>query len=344
MTSGSISVLADAFHLLSHLANSVVLLVSFWMSTKPATTKTPFGHGRMEQIAPLVMSVFLFVSGIQIAESSIHQALKPHAIHYWSSLPWILLATIIVKEWVGQFVRFLGKRVDSHAILTNALHQRIDAVSTLTVIIGLLVGHHYDRPEVDGYIGVAVSAWLLFLGYHHGREAVIPLLGTAPSREMIRRVRETAKSVDGIEDVHEIIIHDYGSIYSISLHTEIPEKYGPARMHDIAERCEDKIREAFGGEAVCHTDPMLEKSPEIEQIETRFKEIVAQETRIMGYHDFRVVAESQKRIIILADIDAAEEVAEAEFETIGSDLEARVMDRIPNVAYCSFYVTPKFAY
>lgn len=342
--SGSISVVATAFHVLSHLANSIILLVSFWVASKPSTAKTPFGHGRMEHVAPLVMSVFLFVSGIQIGERSMHQALEPHPIHYWSALPWILLVTVLVKEWVRQFVRFLGKRVDSHAILSNAFHQRIEAISTLTVIVGLLVGHYYHRPEVDGYIGLFLSAWLLYLGYTHGREATIPLLGKAPSRDMIRRVRETAKSIDGIEDVHEVIIHDYGSMYSISLHTEIPEKYGPARMHDIAELCEDKLRETFGGEVVCHTDPMLEKTPEIEAIEGQFSEIIEQDAKIISYHDFRVVAESPELIIILADIDVAEEVPENEFESIAANLEARVMSVISNVAYCGFYVTPKFAY
>jgi cation diffusion facilitator family transporter len=342
--SESISVLADAFHVLSHLANSVILLVSFWVASKPSTAKTPFGHGRMEHVAPLMMSVFLFVSGIQIGERSMHQALDPHEIHYWSGLPWILLATILVKEWVGQFVRFLGNRVQSRAILATARHQRIEAVTTLAVIAGLVIGHYYHRPEVDGFIGVFVSAWLLYLGYVHGREAVIPLLGTAPSREMVGRVRELAKSVDGVEDVHEIIIHDYGSLYFISLHTEIPEKCGPARMHDIVERCEAKIRKTFGGEVVCHTDPVLEKTPEIEAVEKKFGSIVAHETGIAGYHEFRVVAESLERIIILADIDVKETVSETEFDSIAAHLEASVMDVFPNIAYCSFYVTPRFAY
>jgi cation diffusion facilitator family transporter len=344
LMSGSISVVADAFHLLSHLANSIILLVTFWVTSKPATAKTPFGHGRMEHVGPLVMSVFLFVSGIQIGERSMHQALEPHAVHYWSGLPWILLSTIFVKEWMAQFVRFLGSRVDSHAILANAFHQQIEAVSTLTVIAGLVAGHHFHLPQVDGYIGLFVSAWLLYLGYTHGRHAIIPLLGKAPSKELIRNIRETAKSVDGIEDVHEVIVHDYGSMVLISLHGEIPERYGPARMHDIAERCEDKVRETFGGEVVCHSDPMVEKTPQIEAIETRFRAIVAQNPKITGYHDFRVIAESEARIIIVADVDVAEEVPESEFETITRDLEAQVKADIPNVAYSSFYVTPKFAY
>ena len=344
LMTGSISVVANAFHLLSHLANSIILVVSFKLTARPATAKTPFGHGRMEHVAPLIMSIFLFVSGIQIAETSVHQALEPHEVHYWPALPWILFATILVKQWLAQFVSFLGRRVDSQAILTNARHHKIEAVISLTVIGGLIAGHYFQQPEVDGYIGILVSAWLLYLGYTHGREALVPLLGQAPSKDMIRKIKKTAKSVEGVEDAHEIIVHDYGSMYTISLHTEIPEKFGPPEMHEIAERCEGRLRKMFGGEVVCHTDPLLEMTPEIQAVEDQFREVLAGFPQIIDYHDFRVIAESRKRIIIAADIDVSEDVPESGFKQISNALESRVSKEIPNVAYCVFYITPKFAY
>jgi cation diffusion facilitator family transporter len=344
LMTGSISVVANAFHLLSHLANSIILVVSFKLTARPATARTPFGHGRMEHVAPLIMSIFLFVSGIQIAETSVHQALEPHEVHYWPALPWILFATILAKQWLAQFVSFLGRKVDSQAILTNARHHKIEAVISLTVIGGLIAGHYFQQPEVDGYIGILVSAWLLYLGYTHGREALVPLLGQAPSKDMIRKIKKTAKSVEGVEDAHEIIVHDYGSMYTISLHTEIPEKFGPPEMHEIAERCEGRLRKMFGGEVVCHTDPLLEMTPEIQAVEDQFREVLAGFPQIIDYHDFRVIAESRKRIIIAADIDVSEDVPESGFKQISNALESRVSKEIPNVAYCVFYITPKFAY
>jgi cation diffusion facilitator family transporter len=341
---GSVSVVANAFHLLSHLANSVILVVSFRMAARPATAKTPYGHGRMEHVAPLIMSIFLFVSGIQIAEQSVHQAVEPHDVHYWNALPWILLATIIIKQWLAQFVRYLGKRVDSHAILVNAFHHTIEAVMSLTVIAGLVAGHYFHKPEVDGYIGILVSLWLLYLGFAHGREAIVPLLGKAPSRELIQKIRETAKSVDGVEDVHEIIVHDYGTMYTISLHLEIPEKFGPAEIHEITERCEAKLRVTFRGETTAHSDPLLEPTSEILAIQEKFKKVLENFSKITGYHDFRVVAESAKKKIILADIDVADEVTESEFDELKKRLNVTCVEKIPNIAYCSFYITPKYAY
>lgn len=341
---GSISIVANAFHLLSHMANSVILVVSFKMAARPATAKTPYGHGRMEHVAPLIMSIFLFVSGIQIAEQSVHRVLEPHEVHYWNALPWILLATIIIKQWLAQFIKYLGKRVDSHAILANAFHQTIEAVMSITVIIGLVAGHYFHKPEVDGYIGIFVSLWLLYMGFTHGREAIVPLLGKAPSHELIQKIRKTAKSIDGVEDVHEIIVHDYGTMYTISLHLEIPEKFGPIEIHDITERCEAKLRVTFRGETIAHSDPLLESTPEIQAIEDRFKVILEEFPEVIGYHDFRVVAESKKLKIIVADIDAAEKVPESEFDSLAKRLNVKCVEKIPSIAYCSFYITPKYAY
>lgn len=340
----SVSVVANAFHLLSHLANSVILVVSFRLASRPATAKTPFGHGRMEHVAPLIMAIFLFVSGIQIGENSVHQALEPHEVHYWNALPWILLATIIVKQWLTRFVRLLGKRVNSHAIMTTAAHHRIEAVISVTVIAGLVAGHYFHRPEVDGYIGIIVSIWLLYLGLTHGREAIVPLLGQAPSREMLQKIRETAKSTEGVEDVHEIIVHNYGALNTLSLHVEIPERYGPAEMHEIAESCEWKLRKKYGGEVVCHTDPLMEKTSEIMAIEGQFKNVLAGFPEVIDYHDFRVVAASPEKIVLVADIDVREEVPASEFEKTAKDLEAKCKEEIPNIEYCQFYITPKYAY
>ncbi|MGD8966368.1 MAG: cation diffusion facilitator family transporter [Anaerolineae bacterium] len=344
LRSGSVSIVANAFHLLSHLANSVILVVSFWVTARPATAKTPFGHGRMEHVAPLVMAVFLIVSGLRIGEDVFHQAIDPHELHYWPGLLWILLVTVLVKQWLARFVSFLGERIESEAVLANAGHQNVDAVMTLAVVGGLVASHHFRRPQVDGYIGILVSGWLLFLGYEHVREAIVPLLGGAPSKALLGKIREVAGSVEGVEDVHEIMVHDYGSKYLISLHTEIPETYTMLEMHEIAERCEQRLAAGFGGVAVCHSDPLMTWSPEIQAVEDAFREVVASSGPILDYHAFRVIGESPERIIIAADIDAAEDIPEREFDRIAAELETRAMERIPNVAYCTFYVTPKFAY
>ena len=344
LKSGSISIVVNAFHLLSHLANSVVLIISFHVSARPATAKNPFGYGRMEHVAPLIMSIFLFVSGIQLSESSLHQVTEPHSVHLFPGLIWILLATIFIKQMLYQFIKYLGNRVESHAILTNAAHQSIEAIMSFAVILGLIAGDKLHRPELDGYLGLLVSLWLLYMGYTHAKEALIPILGKAPQSQMIQDIRKTVKSVPGVEGVHEIIVHDYGSLYTLSMHVEIPERYGPQEMHEIAEKCEAQLRTIYRGEVICHTDPLMEKTPEVIKVETKFSKIVKEFPEIVSYHDFRIIAHSKTKILIIADLNIQEEFPDNKRIEIPKKLESRVLEVFPEVAYCSFYLIPKFAY
>lgn len=340
----SVSVIADAFHLLSHLANSIVLVASFIIASRPATEKTPFGHGRMEHIAPLVMSIFLLVTGIQVGEAAVHQITEPHEVHYWSALPWILGATIVVKQFLYQFIRYLGERIHSHAILDNAAHQLIEAGITLAVIAGLVVGHVFHVTAIDGYLGAAVALWVMYLGVIHAKKALVPLLGQAPGPEMIERIRKIAEEVDGVEGVHEIIVHDYGSFSLVSLHAEMPEKLSTRQMHGAAERVERRLMKEFGGDAVCHADPLMERTPEIAALEEKFSRIVDEVEDISGFHGFRVVGTADERIIIVADLNADLKVPEAKYDELAASLEERVKRQMGNVEYCTFYVTPKYAF
>lgn len=215
---------------------------------------------------------------------------------------------------------------------------------TLAVIAGLLVSHCSGQPAVDGWIGIALSISLLYLGYEHAHEALVPILGQAPSQELIEEIRAVATSVEGVEGVHEIVVHDYGSMLLLSLHVEIPERFGPAKMHETAERCESRLREKLGAAAVCHTDPLMEPAPEVQAIEDAFKMVIASAPDVLDYHDFRVVADSEEKIILVADIDAADRVPESGFGALAKDLDRRVTEAMPRVSYCSFRVTPKFSY
>jgi cation diffusion facilitator family transporter len=344
LISASIAVIADALNLLVYILNAAIVTASYWLSAHPATVRTPFGQGRMVYAAPLIMSAFLFFSGFQLGHESRHQIADPEAILYWSGLPWMLLFTIVFKSWVSQFVSFLGRRVNSHAILAIIVRDRIDSWVTFFVIVGLMAAHRLQRPDFDGYIGIVASVGLCYLGYHEGRKAIIPILGKAPEADLIRDIRQNAKMVEGIEDVHEIIVHDYGTMYLLTLHAEIHERHGPAEMHEIAERCEARLRALYGGEAVCHTDPLLERTPEGDLLEAKFQATLSRFPEISGYHDFRIVAQSNTLRIVLADLDVHEMVPEKDFGRITSALESEVKNALPDIAYCGFYITPKFAY
>lgn len=344
LASGAISVVAVSFTLLSDLLASVVLVVSFRVSARPATARNPFGHGRMEQVAPLLISFVLFFLGIEVARESAHALTGTHATHYWWLMPWIVLATAVVKRVLGRFVLFLGRRVGSHAIEETAAHLAIEGAYSLAVVAGLFLGHYLDLPWLDGTIGLAGALAILYLSFRNARHALEPLLGKAPSEELLREVRDLARGVAGIEGVHEIVVHDYGQLRVLSLHAEISESLPAAESHGIAEQLEGALRRGLGGDVVVHTDPLMERTPAVEALEARFRELVAQVPEITGYTDFRIVAHSREKIILVADIEAGRELSDADRDAALARLRELAPAAFPELAYPVFNLTQRFSY
>lgn len=342
--SGAISVVAVSFTLLSDLLASVVLVISFRVSARPATARNPFGHGRMEQIAPLLISFVLFFLGIEVARESAHALTGTHATHYWWLLPWIVLATAVAKRVLGSFVLFLGRRVGSHAIEETASHLTIESAYSLAVVAGLLLGHHLHLPWLDGTVGLAGALAILYLSFRNARHALEPLLGKAPAAGFLQEVRDLSKGVPGIEGVHEIVVHEYGQMRVISLHAEISETLPAAESHGIAERLEGALRRGLGGDVVVHTDPLMERTPAVDALEARFRDLVAQVPEITGYTDFRVVAHSPGRIILVADIEAGRELSDADRDAALARLRGLASAAFPELAYPVFNLTQRFSY
>jgi len=344
VSSGAISVVAVSFTLLSDLLASVVLVVSFQVASRPATARNPFGHGRMEQVAPLLISFVLFFLGIEVARESAHALTGSHETRYWWLLPWIVFATAAVKRVLGRFVLFLGNRVGSHAIEETASHLAIEGAYSIAVVIGLLLGHYLHLPWLDGTVGFVGALAILSISFRNARHALEPLLGKAPAAGFLQEVRKLARGVPGIENVHEIVVHDYGRMRVLSLHAEIPESLPAAEAHGIAERLEDALRRNLGGDVVVHTDPLMERTPAVEALEGRFRDLLAQVPQITGYADFRVVAHSPERIIIVADLEAERELSDAGRDAALARLRELAPAAFPELAYPVFNLTQRFSY
>lgn len=341
---GAVSVVAAAFTLLADLLAAMILVASFWVSGRPATARTPFGHGRMEQVAPLLIAFVLFFLGVEIAREAAGALGGGHTSTYWSALPWILLGTAAVKEVLSRFVRYLGRHVDSTAIEETASHLRVDGFYALATVGGLFLGHLGHLPWIDAAIGLAGAAVILYLSFQNARHALIPILGQAPPAAFLERIRETSRTVPGVSDVHEIVVHDYGSLRVISLHAEISERHSPAESHGIAEGLEETLRRALGGDVIVHTDPLMALTPALAEVERRLRAIVAEMPQIKGCHDFRVVAHSEGKIIIIADISVDGALGDEERETLLEQLRQRAAGEFPEMAYSAFSLASRFSY
>lgn len=209
LTTKSISLIADAIHTLADTATSIVVIIGFKIAKKPSDKEHPFGHGRMELVATLIVAVLLIIAGVEFLESSIGRIIHPAPV----SASWLVLivifTTIVIKELLALFARELGIMIDSKTLEADFLHHRSDVIATTFVVLAL-ISSRYGYTSIDGIAGILVSLIIIYSGYTIAKEAVNPLLGEAPSKEIIQRIEEIAKGFDGVYGVHDMIVHQYG--------------------------------------------------------------------------------------------------------------------------------------
>ena len=219
----SVALIADAVHTLSDSATSVVVIVGFKIAKKPSDKEHPFGHGRVEPVATLIVSVLLFVAGVELLEKSVHSIFNSHATTASFGVILLITGTIFIKELMARFSYVLGDMIDSKALKADALHHRTDAISTVLVVVALIASH-FGFSRIDGIMGACVSLIIFYSAYEIDKEAVNPLLGEAVSKETLKEIERIAKSHEGILGVHDIIFHKYVQTSVISLHVEVSDK------------------------------------------------------------------------------------------------------------------------
>ena len=234
---GSISLLADAIHTLSDMATSIIIILGFKISKKPSDKEHPFGHGRMEQIATLVVAVLLGVSAIELIQYSFKRILSPQPVNI-SWLPIIIIfLTIFFKEWLGQFSNFLAKKIGSLALEADAWHHRTDAISSLLVVIALIASK-YGFIYLDGIVGLVIGAYIIYLGWDIAKKSIDQLLGESADDELIKEIKNIVLQEEQVKNIHDLIVHQYGEQKLLSLHIEIPSNLTLSEAHTIADNVE----------------------------------------------------------------------------------------------------------
>ena len=286
---GSIAVTADAFNNLSDAGSSVVTLVGFKLAGQKADAGHPFGHGRMEYLAGLLVSLMILLVGVELGKSSIEKILRPEAVEFSPVSVAILAASILVKLWMGRFNRTLGRRIGSAAMEATAADSLSDVAATSAVLAGTLIGH-FAQVSVDGWFGAAVAVFILRAGWGAARDTVDPLLGSAPDPELVRAIRELVLSHPQVTGMHDLVIHDYGPGRRLcSFHAEVPQDADILETHDAIDHIEREIREAFGIEATVHMDPIATQDEQVNRLRIRVAELAQAVEPGMTIHDFRVV-------------------------------------------------------
>jgi len=294
---GAVSVIADAIHTLSDVVSSAVVIWGFRQAEKPADVEHPYGHGRAEYIATLIIAILLSVAGIEFIEVAIDRIRHPEVVEAQWWMVVVLSATILLKELTARYAEFLSSKIASGTLHADAWHHRTDAISSLLVVVAMIAGI-YGYPAVDGWAGLGVALFLIYTGFEIARDAVDDLIGKPPTTEEVENIRQIVMSVDRVLGAHDITVHSYGHDKFASVHVEIDADETTAVAHDISEEVESRIQKVFGVEPTVHMDPVHPKDPMVHEITTYLNQTWSGDDRITDFHDIRVVKTESHHVIL----------------------------------------------
>ena len=287
--SRSIAVTADAVNNLSDAGSSVVTLLGFKLAAQEPDQDHPFGHGRLEYISGLVVSMVILLMGVELGKTSLEKILHPEPVDFSPVVAVILCASILVKLYMVLYNRRIGKRIHSAAMAATAADSLSDCLATSAVLLGTLAGHFLDL-HIDGWCGAAVALFILWSGFGAARETINPLLGQPPSPEFVEQIRSLVRAQPQIIGIHDLIVHDYGPGRRIlSLHAEVPASGDILALHDVVDALEKQLNEKLGCLATIHMDPVVNDGGATTEARERVQAVVRVIDPGISIHDFRMV-------------------------------------------------------
>ena len=295
--SGSVSITADAMNNLSDASSSVVTLIGFKLAEKPADEDHPYGHARYEYLSGLAVAALIIVIGFELAKSSVEKIMNPTAVVFSLPLVIVLVGSIIVKLWLALFNTRLGKFIDSATLLATAADSRNDVISTGAVLIAAVLEKFFGW-KIDGYIGLAVSLFILYSGATLAKDTISPLLGESASPELQKEIIQIMQQEDAVLGYHDLMVHDYGPGQRFgSLHVEMDQSQDPLFCHELIDNLERQCLQELGVHLVIHYDPVVVGDPEIDETRELLVKILAEYDPRLTLHDFRMVKSGHINLI-----------------------------------------------
>lgn len=319
----SITIIADAVNNLSDAASSVITVLGFRISARPADKEHPFGHHRYEQISALIVAILVLAIGVLLGKSSIEKIITPEETAV-TALTYIVLAVAIVLK-IGQMAMYLyfSKKISSDSLRAAAADSRNDCLSTGAVLIAAIVTD-VAGVNIDGYMGLAVSLFIVVSSLLLIKDTVSPLLGEPPTKEFVENVRKKLMSYDGVLGIHDLMVHNYGATSStyVSVHVEVDARGDIMKAHDMIDNIERDFHKE-GLNLTVHMDPVETDNPEVSLNLDRAREILSSMNAGLSLHDFRmVIGDTHTNILFDVVIPFDSKVTPKEIEKAFADAYA----------------------
>jgi len=319
----SISILADAFNNLSDAGSSVIGFIGIKLSRKPPDKEHPFGHGRSEYIAALIVAFLVLQVGLSLLKNSFNKILHPQEVGFQPLLVVFLCISVLIKLWLSIFNKKLGRTINSSvlkAASTDALNDvAVTSVTIISVIISKTTG-----LNIDGWIGLAVSGFVLFSGFKIAKQTLMPLLGEAVDRGVYKSITSMVESYDNILGSHDLIAHNYGPSNTMaSIHVEVPNYFSIQEIHETIDRIERDVLRELGIFLVIHMDPVEVNDKSFPEKKNNVVRIVKEFEDRASIHDFRIIGENGQSKIIF-DLVVPHSYSDREEEAMREAVSGRI--------------------
>lgn len=326
--SGSVSVMADAFNNLSDAGSSFITLLGFHLAGKKPDPEHPFGHGRIEYISGLIVSMLIIVMGVELLKTSVQKIMNPQQMEISLITVLVLLASIVVKVYMSLYNRSYGKKLDSSAMKATATDSLSDCITTTVVLLSMLV-YQFLHVNLDGWSGLVVAFFILIAGISSAKDTLSPLLGEAPDEEFVKEVEQMVMNHQDVVGVHDMVVHNYGpGRVMISLHAEVPGNQDIYSLHDEIDLIERELKQRFQCEAVIHMDPIATDDERVMGLRKEVEVLVKEYDMELTIHDFRMV-EGPTHTNLIFDVVVPQGYKKTD-EEISSEIARRITEKWHN--------------
>lgn len=326
MVINSIAIVSDGFNNLSDMGTSLIGIIGAKLSNMRPDKEHPFGHGRMEYIASLIVSFIIILVGFELTKSSFSKILAPEKVLFSPVLMGILVLSVFVKLWMYFYNRYMAKKIDSSILSATSKDSLSDVFATGAIIISAFVGQFIDFP-VDALMGLIVSVIIIYSGYSVAKDTITLLLGSGPDKETVDEISSIILSGEGILDIHDLIVHNYGpGRVMASVHAEVLEDTNVVKIHEIIDKLEQTILDKLGITIVIHIDPVLSNCEKTNTLKQMVNEIVVSIDKNLSIHDFKI-SEKDEIINMIFDIVVPGKYKEDEIENLKKTIQSAVFEK-----------------
>lgn len=302
IVSSSISIIADAFNNLSDMGSSLVTMFGFRLAAKPADPDHPYGHGRFEYISAFIVSGLIFMVGFELLKSSFDKIINPSPLDLSIISIIILTVSVAIKFLMFIYNKKIGKKIKSAAILATAQDSLNDVLTTSAILISVII-MMTTSINIDAYVGLVMSLYILWSGYKTAKETINPLLGEPIDEETAKTLEAEIMCFDGFLGIHDLLAHNYGPGRCFaSVHVEVPADTNIVKCHEQIDLCEKMVFERTGILLTIHMDPVETDNEKLNIAKTEIAEKIKDIHPSLTIHDFRMTPKSDERTNLIFDV------------------------------------------